>query len=125
MNSNFFPKLLVLGIVGTVAFIYFDPLRPKDEEVKSAILACLLATYDGEVTSVDVGHSFTGGHAGDGVKVRLWPVTATVVQGKKEHPYHDFLVWKSEDGHWNAEYNDPKNSQWTRIGLMGWGKFGL
>jgi hypothetical protein len=126
MNSNFFPKLLLIGLIGTAAFIYFDPLRPTDREVKAAILAGLLATDEGEVATVNVSSPYGGQRVSDGFRARLWPVTATVMMpGKREHPYHDFVIWKSDGDRWLAAHNDPKDPEWKRIGLLGWGKFGL
>ena len=125
MGPKTFRNVILLAGVALGAFVYYDPLRPSEEEAKAAILAAILADSGEEVTAVKVEHSFMGRRVDDHSQSRLWPAHATIMKGNQELPYHEFYLMKGYHDKWTAALNDPDDKHWEREGALGVNRFGL
>ena len=123
MKSNPVKIVLVLIVLGVGGYIWIDPGKPSETDLRGPVLAALSAPASSGLQSVSVGRSFVGRRSRDSSSHRVWPVHANVGDGTKPTATQNFYLWKESDGSWKAEIDNLLNTQWENRGFFGLGFF--
>lgn len=115
--------ILLLIVLGVGGYIWIDPGKPSESDLRGPVLAVLSAPESSEVKSASIGRSFVGRRTVDSTSHRVWPVRANVGDGTKPTATKNFYLWKESDGSWKAEIDNLLNTQWENRGYFGFGVF--